>query len=723
MQRNRWGWRWASGILGAVCLTLVAVTFLLPPEDEPPAASRTNIAEPAAAPEPDAAGLAADTANVAPRHETLGGAVRAESAASPARAPSPSGAASTPLVTTLPGQGIGFAPARLERQKVAASLDDESNKIVPKSHTDSKLEIVKPLGYVETADGQKKAIIGEGEWIQLVAEGQTLEDASRVVKVTPTSVEIVPGNETDVASKTREPRPPEAAHAQVASAASGPPVLGTEAGDQPEVADAASEAESIDSPGPPARIPTRSAPAQARLPHEGEAEASLASNWRVPPARPEPRLTEPEKPADTRLPVDSALPPSASQPATGSSKPLGFVEKADGTTLTVMADGDSVRLEEQPQIASVMPPSYPADLSGGIALEIPKVRFRLASWPGSRTGPGNGIGPAATLKALGYVRQADGRLQGILDEGDSVQLVEEGQVLADGSQVVGITSTSVEVAFEPNDDPTRLPAREQDLLAAATPGSGMLLRWRAPPTEARLAAPEPVPKARGMPAMGGRAAYSRPPPNHTARDWIEERSREQPPEEAGQASTTTRTLPASIKREFSLATYGRGEGEVRLEKGGSADTGGRCARPERYSIRSVGFVEWSGGRLQAIVSQGESVELLEEGRTLADGSQVVAVSRHAVELSRGVTASRRSRGAGQELAGDIGALLAVAEGARGNGPSTGQELPPAGPSRSGASPASGLAGEPDSVANTQRAGGAGLHLNRPMRDNGDEPHK
>ena len=717
MQRNRWAWRGASGVLGVVCLALVALNFLPPPEDQPPAPSRTNLAEPVTAAEPHASGLAAGAANVATRHDALNGAVRLERGAGAIRARSKVGA--DPSAKESPGQASGVVIAPGERLKVVAETGGESKKIVPKSPTaPDGQNVAKPLGYVETADGQKKAIIGEGEWIQLVAEGQTLADNSRVVKVTPTSVEIVPGNEANVASKAREPRPPVAAPIQAASAEPEPPGIEPVVEDLPEVADA----ETVDPPGPPTPVQTRSAPAQTRLPHEVEPEASLASSWRGPLSRPEPRLTEPEKPAAARLPVEAALPPSASQPAAGSSQPLGFVQKADGTTLTVMADGDSVRFEEQPQIASVTPPSLPADLPGGMGWLIPNVGFGAASPLGSRTGPGNGISPAATLKALGYVRQADGRLQAILDVGDSVQLVEEGQVLADGSRVVGITATSVEVTFEPNDNPTGLPAREQHLLAAATAGSG-ILRLRAPSTEARLAPPQPVPRARGMPSIGIRAASTRPPPNRAARDWIGGRSRAQPPEEARQAAPTGRSLPIATTREALLATDGRGEGEVCLEGGRGADADGLCARPERYSIRSLGFVEWSGGRLQAIVSQGDGVELLEEGQTLTDGSRVVAVSRHAVELSRGMPASSRSHEMGPKWLGGTAEFLAGANGAGDNEPSAGQEFSSSDPLGSGVPSASGLPADRDTLTSTQRVGGTELQLNRPMRDNGQEPRK
>jgi hypothetical protein len=719
-----------------VCLALVALNFLLPREDEPPAPSPASLAASAPAREPHARGLSVGTANVGAHRDALGGTVEVARAdrsprAAPEAATSSGGVrpqragleyGTAPVDAKPPRQGRKLAAENLD--KISASSNDKSQGIVPKSHTEPERQNVKSLGYVETGDGRKKAVIGEGEWIQLVEEGQLLADNSRVVKVTPTSVEIVREPETQVASQETALRSAGVAQTVVASATPDP--LGRAPVDDalPDVADARPEAKVEDSPGQLAGVQPAGPPTQDRLPHETGGEASLAANWRLPTPGPTPRLVDPEKSASERLPVDAALPPSAFQPAAESTKSLGFVQKADGTTLTVVANGDSVRLEEQPQIASVTPTSFPPDLPGGGAKEIPNGGFRVTSPLGSRRGLGGGIGPSATLRALGYVERADGRLQVVLDAGDSVQLVEEGQVLADGSRIVGITPTSVEVAYEPTDPSTVLPAREQDLLAVATAGSGGSVRLRAPLRQGKFAAPDPVPRARGMPATGARAAFTRAPPHHAPRDWIEGLSREHPAMEAAQAPTTARSLPASTTAEAFPAPQGRAEGEVRPENVSSTAGHDFDAGPQGYSIRPLGFVEWPGGRLQAIVSRGDGVELLEEGQALVDGSRVVAVSPTAVELSRAARPSHARPATSQDGAEDPEQLVVSAGGARVTKAWAGQVLPseayPPGP---GVSEASGLSSDWDFDTNTQRVRGNGLHLNRPVRDNRDEPRK
>ena len=718
MEPSRPVWRWASGILAVVCLALIALNFLLPREDEPAAPPHNSTDGFFAASAPDPVGPAANTAGVAARHDESSGAAEAKAPASSTR--SAARATSNLRAERTPPREPGRADVPAERKTVVGRGEDTPSGIVPKSHTDFVPEIASPLGYVETADGQKKAIIGEGEWIQLVAEGQTLPDNSRVVRVTSTSVEISRGNETKVALLQTVPRLPEAAQAVAASAAPEQPDSELVAEDHPDAAEGSSLAEVADSPKGPASVQLASAPTQERLPHEVEAEASLAPSWRVPPVGPEPRLAEPRMLASAGPPRESALPPSTPRQVAGPLTPLGFVQKADGTMWTVMSDGDSVRLEEQPLFASVTPPSLPADLPGWINREGARgTPSRLISVSASPGGPNAGIGRSVTLKALGYIERANGRVQAILDAGDSVQLVEEGELLADGSRVVGITPTSVEVAFGPSESPGGPSAREQDLLVAATAGSGISSRLRSPPTEGRLAALEPVPKARGMPAMGGRAAYSRPPPEHNARDWIEARSRAQPTEETEQASTTCRSLPASTQREACRASSARGE--VCARNGGSGDVDGPSEPPGHYSIHPLGFVEWPGGRIQAIVSRGDGVELLEEGQVLTDGSRVLAVSHGAVELSRSLVALSGGHGTSPERVELPEGFLTAGRGADGGVSAERVVFSPA-PSGVGVPAVSGFLGS-GSVSSLERLGGNELQMKWPLRDNRNEPRK
>ncbi len=706
MEASQRVWRWASGMLGAVCAALVALSFLLPTNNEPVAPPPDSADEVVAASRSGPVGPAAHMAGPAGRQDANPGAqaakLQTDSAQGSSRATS-----NLHAKRTLPREPEP-SHTRPDRQKVAGRSEDESPETAPKRHTEQKPQIVQPLGYVETADGQRKAIIGEGQSVQLVTEGQRLADNSRVVRVTPTSVEIIPASETHAVLVPTVPRLPEAARAAAAAAPEEPSSQLvtkdlTDAGDEDSPAAVAASPRGTSS----AQVAAANAPQP--LPHEVEAEASLAMSWRVPPAEPETRLEQPRKPTPTAPPLEAALPASAPYEGAGSPKPLGFVQKADGTTLTVMSDGDSVRLEEQPLVATITPTALTAGFPHKMSEGLPEAPSRLTSPPSFSRGPGVGIGSVATLKALGYVKRANGRLQAILDAGDSVQLVEEGQILADGSRVWGVTPTSVEVAYAPRESPGGPAAREQELLAAARPR--MLSRLRAPPAEARMAASNPVPKARGMPAIGAHAAYSRPPPERKARDWIEERSRGQPVEKAKPASTTLRSLPASTQDEAFRTSSVRGEGVVCLRDGDR-----RCpGLPERHTIQPLGFVEWRGGRLQAIVSNGDGVELLEEGQILADGYRVVAVSPDAVALSPSLMPSSDGQGTSPERVGAPEESRRAAVGTDVRAPAKNVDFSPA-PLRIGVPAMAGLPGSAPGIDLGQIEGN-GLQKKWPLRDN------
>lgn len=721
MDGSRGVWSWASGILGVVCLALVALNLWLPRPDEP-APAQASVAELAPVPEFDRAGPSAGTTDIA-AHRRDGGmgqnapgnADKGEPAVGWMRRSSPPESGGQ-RGAKPPGQGGYPATQSSGRQEVATGAAAESQEFVPKSHTEPERQNVKTLGYVQTADGRVRAVIGQGEWIQLVTEGQVLADNSRVAKITPTTIEIVRKNETEATVRSAARR----RVATVPSAAPEPPSPPAATEDAPS---AASETEVADLPGRSADVPMASAHAQGLLPHEAEAEASVASSWRLPAARPEPRLAGAAKPAAAGLPTDAALPSSPFQHAAGPSKPLGFVQKADGTTLTVMADGDSVRFEEQLEIASVAPASLPADMGVNPLQTISDIPMRLPSPREPFGGPGKGNSAPVILRALGYVERTGGQRQAILDDGDSVQLVEEGQVLGDGSRVLRVTPTSAEVVFEPTEVPPAMPAREQDFAALAMAGADGPLRPRAPPQDASVAPSKPLARARGMPAIVTCAALTRPPP-HEARDWIERQWQERPATGAWRTSTTAECLPASTRARASPAPYGRGEGEVCPKSTPAAAEDEPCTRPEREWVPSLGFVEWEGGRFQTVINQGDGVELVEQGQTLADGSRVLAVSPNSVEISRLAASSDSRPASGRGRVGDSKKLPATAGRATENRASAGEVLSsPTGSSAGGFSSMSGSRGPGDIVTDTQPVGLHGLLLNWPVRNNRDEPRK
>jgi len=228
--------------------------------------------------------------------------------------------------------------------KVTESPAAEEPAVVKVSSAPPAPITFKPMGYVEKAGGQLEAIISQEKDVQVVHIDDLISGRYRVTKITPDSVEAL--DETQVQSPMAKPNGAESKEltAEVAPQPSTPPV-GIATGPQRVLAAAATSP-----PGPPA---------------EGR-EAAPEVAQVLPSLPPRPARQERISPSDGPEPVAGAL---------------GYVEEANGTTETVVSDGDTVRLVPAAPMATLarnfpllspeapqdLPPPAPASVSRGVA--------------------------------------------------------------------------------------------------------------------------------------------------------------------------------------------------------------------------------------------------------------------------------------------------------------------------------------------------------------------
>ncbi len=386
------------------------------------------------------------------------------------------------------------------------------------------LTTLKPLGYVEKADGRIEAIVGDEDQVYLVHEGETFASRYRVLRISPLAVEVVDQR-------------PQASQAALLV----PPSNSTPTPD--------SEPKLVASSSP--LLPVE--PVLRR-----KDEKSTGAGAAVRPKAPRGPQFQPAATAraipNSSGPAASALAPlSASRwsssretiaPRT-TPKPLGYVEKADGQVTGIVADENQVYLIPQgvaiPGMSSLPKYSPPTDQAPDESRKrssqaiLPKQEFNEDRVFGSppkveafssselkpvetvavRKGeelpgfePAVGLGrpidvearpppadpylsetqtpetavstaahgdwcaeasfpspePAsARLEPLGYVERANGQVEVILADEDQVYLVHEGEVLRDKSSKVKTCPSSVQTGPESPPPTTQQGSPTEDL--------------------------------------------------------------------------------------------------------------------------------------------------------------------------------------------------------------------------------------------------------------------
>ncbi len=434
--------RWASRILALVCLVLLVLNLLKPSgEEKSPPVSEPAVADPS----PPVAVLGARTDRRV---------------------------------------GERRSPPTARNRKERADTRVRPYNTPPAPPPEPAVTTLKPLGYVERADGTVEAVVADGPFVAVLREGELFRGEYRVAKVTPTLVEIQkqPAPAAPKVVDLAAPPGPErevAAIQRPASESASPAAVQPETRPEPQGEPASSPSEGIpiskllDNKGQRLREPEPlPAPAESR----GDARG--------------PELGRSAGPRPTRAPVPTPGPRQSPPEPARPLKPMGYVEWASGRLQAVVEDQGEVylvsegevfadryralrvtessvevveglspparaspmelaarqalqRSTAQPliEVAHSPPPRKPAEKSGGASQE--SVDSALAASIPGRSVPESP--PTAPLPTLGYVQEQSGELEAILADGDEVRLVRPGDVVAGKYLALSVSRSSVEV--------------------------------------------------------------------------------------------------------------------------------------------------------------------------------------------------------------------------------------------------------------------------------------
>jgi len=465
--------------------------------------------------------------------------------------------------------------------------------------------VMKPIGYVEKANGQLEAVVSEGDQVYVVHEGEIFAEKYKVTKLSEFAVEVV-----DVNADYSPVRPSAAKNlaAQRAPAsptptpATRPRVKLDEAvGREPGNLEAAAQREPTSDPkllgyvekangqvqaivadgefvrlvrGGPEVAAIRNAPAGLASPVE---VASLHAEQAPPTGTPETTPTgRPEKVADPPLPPGSVF-----QLVT-----LGRDSPPSDSIV-----GQEAKLAESWRPGTLVAPDHLAGreerITGPEKLETATRRLdRRPPTPG-------------TLPTLGYVEWASGQVAGIVDEGNEIFLVKEGEVFADRYRALKVFPTSLVVAeaAPPNGIPP--PAEMvRELDPQFTAGLGVPTGLSPPgdvnpmmplPQDDQVSAAAPGPELR--PPNEARPPASRASPAPKVRHHLRGSAQARAP-----SMETTRPPPASLP----------------------------------ITLTPLGYVEKANGEVQAIVVQDDQICLIQQGDFFAHRYKAVSVSASAV---------------------------------------------------------------------------------------------
>jgi Tfp pilus assembly protein PilP len=452
---------------------------------------------------------------------------------------------------------------------------------------------LEPLGYVEKADGRVEAIISLGEHVQVVHEGEILEDKFRVAKLSSSSVELVENSATAAEAPLK---------AEVGQGLGPAPTAKADRANFPP------NPEQVSNSGTERQFSSASAPdsSQASLRRDlgyveradGRVEAIVAEGDHV-------RLAQATKAfaSDFRAPAPSAANvelANASAPAVSpqdavalESQPrqvASFDQEAEGPPLIAL--GPEAHASDQPEAVSagqgesgpeplgIVQPEALADYSGRrFGANIPETPAPTLPIVEPTT-PSDGSGKQSVVM-LGYVEKAGGEREGIVEVLGQVYLVHEGELFAEKYRVMLVTPSTVQIVEELTKGSSELAEPKRDLEPARPPVS----RWRAPPLFLGSSGTDPPVEAdkTGELAAGERASTSGSPP------------------------------------ERSVGSYEKPEGlQILWTRGESVRPAGQLAQTDRCSLASafntVGFVEKASGEMQAIVADEGGVYLVPTGK-------------------------------------------------------------------------------------------------------------
>ena len=555
--------KWASGFLAGVCLLLVA-NLVRQLQSEPGKSSRPR-------------GVNSDSALLRSTRKVLsrvGDASRRREPALAERRYRAKRAASVGL--TIGGRGNSalrqavLAPPRRYRAKVAASAPAETRAatVAPPAPATTML---KPLGYVEKANGQIEAVVAEGDRVYLVHQGETFAEKYKVLKISSDAVEVA-NQSSKEASGRGGFTPPDVGGAN-------PPLqaLGY-------VRQADGRIETIVAEGQHVRL----------VPEE----QTFASNPRVAEASPTVEVV------DNSPQWGVASPDSDGQ----QSLPTGQIARPPSVT----SDAQMVAVEHTDK-STEPSASLQADLPGDIqpmarptskAFEL-KAPQTIASATSQhltveKAAP---LPPASgAVRLLGHVELADGQLKAILSDEDRVYLVREGEVFADRYRALKVSPFSVEIADE-------LPAQ-----GIALPALPVKLRL------GQRAAAQPW----------GLTSHSPPlrPLQTAVAGQVHESSGSDPPRETGPpdkhpppSQSAPKTGESKVPPTSAYSVPLRSSGQTSVS-----------SVPALATLKHLGYLEMADGEVKGIVDNDGQVYLVREGEVFANKYRALRVSRSRVEV-------------------------------------------------------------------------------------------
>jgi len=451
---------------------------------------------------------------------------------------------------------------------------------------------LEPLGYVEKADGRVEAIISFGEHVQVVHEGEILEDKFRVAKLSSSSVELVENS----ATPTEAPLVAEAGQgvgrAPTAKEDQGSfpsnPEPASNIGEERQLSAASAAGSSQSSLRQELGYAERADGRVEAIVDEGEhvrlaqATKTFASDFRA-PAPPDNLELERASAAAVSPPDEVALesqPRQADSPNQEAGEPSLVASGPEPATSGEPEGVSAGRAEPESEALGVIQPEAMADYSGSrLGARVPETLVpALPSVESTMPFDKSGNQPVAIL---GYVEKAGGEKEGIVEVLGQVFLVHEGELFAEKYRMTLVTPSSVQILEELPKGSSELAEPKRDPPPVSPPVS----RWRAPPFSQGSSGTDPPVKTgkAGELAAGHPVSTSRSPPADSAD-------------------------PCEKSRGSQLLSTGREP----------ACLAGRSAQNDTCPIpglpNTVGFVEKASGEMQAIVADQADVYLVPAGK-------------------------------------------------------------------------------------------------------------
>ncbi len=533
--------------------------------------------------------------------------------------------------------------------------------------------ILKPLGYVQKADGVIEAIVSEGEGVQVVHVGDTYQDRFKVAQISPNGVEIV-GSATSAAEIS--------SGAQVVSVAN-------------QLNGADSGSWSYSRPKKPAEKGARSELLESTKANEvpEHVRAIPVDNIAI-------------QSTTARQGIDTST--GQVKSSTSNARPLGFVEKYDGTKVSVMADGEWVRLQPQKGNASELASNNTSGRVAEMAQADPTSAKRIQA-PTSFEGPqandlsaqphpslvsrssnaasssftGRDESPSSSGsgRTLGYVEKAQGIFQAIVDKDGDVQLAQARN--SPPTIPAQLTSPAIPIDLSeslvkrqspsPDSEKNIGPLLESALESSSYPlAVGRLASNRTPHQGQRnQSITDSIPPPSD-------SHESQPPDIELAMTNIEAGSEKPPPEEIGVEASLSWESKSDGSTERSAAVLGslgilgdqRGRASADLDRyepsappTGPPTSDANVAEAFGYGdwqfgraspisnmtalksddvgssetrsifLKAVGYLEWPDGRAFAVVEDGDGgVRLIHEGQVLDQRYRVLKITPDTVEV-------------------------------------------------------------------------------------------